>query len=215
MATVLQLRGGTTAENAAFTGASKELSVDTTLSTVRVHDGVTAGGVLIGGQAAEHDIGTGANEIPLNSDLGSASIKDTGTATGEVPTSDDLDMVGATENFTSNNLNHNEFGGVADKVIMANGVRTSPTTSVVFFPQILGISGDLPTISKAGTFAVFETDTGVNIETGISTLTRITLSGTSGGQVARVVLTGVAGLVAGKSYELKGETAASIITVNT
>jgi fibronectin-binding autotransporter adhesin len=41
----VQLRRGTTAENNAFTGASGELTVDTTKKTIRVHDGATAGGM--------------------------------------------------------------------------------------------------------------------------------------------------------------------------
>ena len=41
----LQLRGGTTAEHSTFTGASKEVTVDTTKKTAVVHDGTTAGGL--------------------------------------------------------------------------------------------------------------------------------------------------------------------------
>ena len=44
MPTALQLRRGTTAQNDSFTGAVGELSVDTQLDTIRVHDGSTAGG---------------------------------------------------------------------------------------------------------------------------------------------------------------------------
>ena len=44
MAEQLQLRRGTTAENDAFTGAVGELTVDTTLNELRLHDGATAGG---------------------------------------------------------------------------------------------------------------------------------------------------------------------------
>ena len=44
MPTVLQFRRGTTTQNNSFTGTAGELSVDTTLDTVRVHDGSTAGG---------------------------------------------------------------------------------------------------------------------------------------------------------------------------
>ena len=44
MSDQLQLRGGTTADNSGFTGASRELSVDTTKDTVIVHDGSTPGG---------------------------------------------------------------------------------------------------------------------------------------------------------------------------
>ena len=44
MPTVVQFRRGTTTQNNAFTGAEGELTVDTTLDTLRVHDGSTAGG---------------------------------------------------------------------------------------------------------------------------------------------------------------------------
>jgi hypothetical protein len=44
MATQVQYRRGTNAQNAAFTGALAEITVDTTNGTLRVHDGLTAGG---------------------------------------------------------------------------------------------------------------------------------------------------------------------------
>jgi len=47
MPTVLQFRRGTTTQNNAFTGNAGELSVDTTLDTVRIHDGSTAGGFAL------------------------------------------------------------------------------------------------------------------------------------------------------------------------
>ena len=47
MPTTLQFRRGTTSQNNTFTGAAGELSVDSTLDTVRVHDGSTAGGFLL------------------------------------------------------------------------------------------------------------------------------------------------------------------------
>ena len=47
MATALQLRRGTTAQNNAFTGAAGELSYDTATEGLIVHDGSTAGGFEI------------------------------------------------------------------------------------------------------------------------------------------------------------------------
>jgi hypothetical protein len=44
MATQVQLRRGTTLQNNAFTGAQGEITVDTDLKTLRIHDGTTAGG---------------------------------------------------------------------------------------------------------------------------------------------------------------------------
>lgn len=47
MAKQVQLRRGTTAEHSGFTGAAGEATVDTTLNTIRVHDGSTAGGTRL------------------------------------------------------------------------------------------------------------------------------------------------------------------------
>ncbi len=47
MATALQLRRGTTAQNNAFTGAAGELSYDTATEGLIIHDGSTAGGFEI------------------------------------------------------------------------------------------------------------------------------------------------------------------------
>ena len=44
MPTVVQFRRGTTAQNNSFTGSAGEISVDTTLNTIRVHDASTVGG---------------------------------------------------------------------------------------------------------------------------------------------------------------------------
>lgn len=44
MADQLQLRGGTATENDNFTGAAREITVDTTNNSIRVQDGVTSGG---------------------------------------------------------------------------------------------------------------------------------------------------------------------------
>ncbi|MEX0668114.1 MAG: hypothetical protein WD061_00020 [Candidatus Saccharimonadales bacterium] len=49
----IQLRGGDETENDAFTGAAREVTVDTTNKTLRIHDGTTAGGhPLIQGTAS-------------------------------------------------------------------------------------------------------------------------------------------------------------------
>jgi hypothetical protein len=44
MSTQVQFRRGTSAETAAFTGAAGEVTVNTTVNTCVVHDGVTVGG---------------------------------------------------------------------------------------------------------------------------------------------------------------------------
>ena len=71
----LQLRGGTTTEHNSFTGALREVTVDTTKKTLVVHDGSSAGGTALmkesGGNAASSvGIGTGGNNaINIDSSL--------------------------------------------------------------------------------------------------------------------------------------------------
>lgn len=52
--TIIQLYRGTTAQNDAFTGNAGELSFDTTTNQVRVHDGTTVGGHIIGSGSGYH-----------------------------------------------------------------------------------------------------------------------------------------------------------------
>lgn len=52
MATGLQIRRGTAAQNDLYTGLEGEITVDTDTWTLRVHDGVTPGGHLLGSQAS-------------------------------------------------------------------------------------------------------------------------------------------------------------------
>ena len=73
MADTLKLRGGTTADNAGFTGADREVTVDTTKKTLVVHGDNQAGGFPLmresGGNAATTvGIGTGGtNAIVIDS----------------------------------------------------------------------------------------------------------------------------------------------------
>lgn len=51
MPSILTFRRGTSAQNNAFTGSAAEITVDTTNGTLRVHDGVTAGGSQLATQS--------------------------------------------------------------------------------------------------------------------------------------------------------------------
>ena len=96
MATELRLRGGTTAQHASFTGATKEITVDTTKNTVVVHDGSTAGGVPLATESqAVHAPGTGLpNEIQtyFNNTLTSTSTEQALTAAQGKVLKDELDV---------------------------------------------------------------------------------------------------------------------------
>jgi hypothetical protein len=60
MATQVQWRGGSTAEHATFTGAAREVTVDTQKQTLVVHDGSTAGG-----EALLREDGSNAAQVVL------------------------------------------------------------------------------------------------------------------------------------------------------
>lgn len=55
MSTQMQLRGGTTAENLLFTGAQREITIDTDKNTVVVQDGITEGGFPLATEKALSD----------------------------------------------------------------------------------------------------------------------------------------------------------------
>jgi len=92
MAKRLQLRGGTTAQHSTFTGALREVTVDTDKDTLVVHDGSTAGGFPLAKYSDVTAISTdlvndttpqlGGN-LDLNSNdiTGTGNINITGTAT--------------------------------------------------------------------------------------------------------------------------------------
>ena len=81
MADQIQLRGGTAAESAAFTGASREVTVDTTNNTLRVHDGTTAGGHLLA-KAADLSTTQTAQTAALSTLGVSSGATSLGTFTG-------------------------------------------------------------------------------------------------------------------------------------
>ena len=56
MATQVQLRRGTTAEHASFTGVAGEMTIDTDKDVIVVHDGATAGGHPSAESGANSDI---------------------------------------------------------------------------------------------------------------------------------------------------------------
>ena len=64
MSRQIQIRRGTSAEHANFTGAIGEITMDTTNKTLRVHDGETAGGTILAKKS----------EIPTVPDISFANI---------------------------------------------------------------------------------------------------------------------------------------------
>jgi len=88
MSKLLQLRGGTTSEHSSFTGAVREVTVDTTKDTLVVHDGSTAAGFAL---ARESVLTATATTAGNANTLATAALpKAGGTVTGLVNMSDQI-----------------------------------------------------------------------------------------------------------------------------
>ena len=112
MATSIRLRGGTTSQHSTFTGAAKEVTVDTDKNTIVVHDGSTAGGFPLVAEDASgnvqftSDISVGATNSTLFNGVGGTSrivAKGSDTAT-DVANNSSASITIANDDGTANNL---------------------------------------------------------------------------------------------------------------
>ncbi len=159
------------------------------------------------GSASLVDTGTAAGDVPLNSNLGNASQKTVGISTGQLPTADNLDMVGATENFTSNNLNPNVLIGGGSGKAMAVGIATSSSSIFIYVPLISLIE---PTgVTPVSTFNVYSGSG--SFVTGVSAAS-LELQSTA--KLAVISLSSGSGMTANVTYTLRAGSSTSKITVD-
>ena len=106
MATQVQFRRGTTAEHSGFKGADGEVTVDTSLKTVVIHDAITNGGFPLLRQ-------DGTNASLAGGNVNQCALKFQGDSnTGLIsPSADNISLV---------------TGGVARLTIDSNGSVTIP-----------------------------------------------------------------------------------------
>jgi hypothetical protein len=108
MSTQVQYRRGTGTQNNAFTGALAEITVDTTSGTLRVHDGITAGG---------SNIATVAYVTAQISALSANSIS-SGTTSVNIPSSAGNVVITVAGNsiasFTTAGIINNQANGVGN-----------------------------------------------------------------------------------------------------
>lgn len=161
MSTVLQLRRGTNAQHAAFTGAVGEVTYDATKKTLVAHDGVTAGGIPLAKEASLVVLGgivglsgqTNAATPTTKFDLTKADIVTTRTATGVGRTYYDVgpitvdltlasqlggrDQAGAFGANAEVNIAYvpNGSGGLS-AVISTNGLTSAPNGYTEWWPAL-------------------------------------------------------------------------------
>jgi|688.fasta_scaffold24587_6 hypothetical protein len=150
MAIQVQLRRGTTSQNNAFTGAVGEITVDTTINTVRVHDGTTAGGTAL--------VSTDGAQTLTNKTLTSPTIQGVGlvsitgnitggnvTATANV-TGGNLITTGiasVTGNITGGNITVTGLANVNSALVAATTNSTSTTSGALRVSGGAGIAGNI------------------------------------------------------------------------
>ena len=163
MPTSLQLRRGTTAENAAFTGAAGELTVDTQTNGLNVHDGSTAGGAAISGG--------GASALTTKGDVATFSTVDARLPVGtndQVLTADSAeatgvkwaDAAGGTDFAIVNARHDSSYLKYAHNILRVDstGIAEPVANTLHFFPvwflaptTITQLGFDVTTIDAAST----------------------------------------------------------------
>jgi hypothetical protein len=132
----LQLRKGTATEHNTFTGANGEVTVDTTNKTLRVHDGVKAGGtpllnasLLVDSTSTVKGVArfATATEV-INKSNVSASVTPSDTAT--IAQSTDLGVGQSWQNFTGSRSSGVTYLNNTGKPIMISVIATGRDAKV-------------------------------------------------------------------------------------
>jgi hypothetical protein len=138
MPTVVQFRRGSTAQNNAFTGAVGELSVDTTLGTIRVHNGVAGGNTLASIDAVQ---------TLSNKTLATPTITGTLSSNGLINTSGNIICAsisaGTYVGLSSSKINTNASNVTVDSSYVNVAINGSNIASI-------GAAGIMPTANASG-----------------------------------------------------------------
>jgi hypothetical protein len=135
MADQLQLRGGTTAQTAAFTGALREVTVDTDKDTLVVHDGALAGGYpllrqdlsnLPAGTIDNADINASAAivDTKLDTIATAGKVSNSATTATDANTASAIVARDASGNFTAGTITAALTGAASSNVLKAGDTMT-------------------------------------------------------------------------------------------
>lgn len=137
MAKLLKLRGGTTSQHSSFTGAEREVTVDTDKETLVVHDGSTAGGFPLMRNVVEDTTPQLGGNLDVNGNdivsTSNANIDIIPNGTGDVNLGTDTVMIG------DNNSNATiTTQGTGDLTLSTNSGTNSGTVTIAD-----GANGDI------------------------------------------------------------------------
>lgn len=145
MATQVQFRRGTTAEHAGFTGAVGEVTVDTTLDTIRVHDGASAGGIRL---AKYSEIPTSYDFTVVADDSAGLTITADGTNT--------LRFAGG-NSITTSTDSAGTISFALDKAIDVNEISSGDSTAIQINDAV-NLHGALTLNTGVGVTAILDED---------------------------------------------------------
>jgi len=173
MPTVVQFRRGTTSENNNFTGSEGEISIDTSLKVIRVHDGATEGGFPLAGTTAVQTLTNKTIDAPVIT--GTASFT-TGLTAGSVQATT-IGNVGATLTGTiqtASQPNITSLGiltglSVSGNVSVGNLTITGTTTTVN--STVVDIADLNITVAKGAADAAAANGAGLTVDGAGATLT--------------------------------------------
>ena len=139
MPTTIKFRRGTTTQNNSFTGGSGEITVDTTLDTLRVHDSSTAGGTALvnvsSSQTLTNKTISGASNTLSN--IGNSSLSNSTITVSDSSTSTAIALGGTvtvigTENEVEVGESSGKFTiGLPNNVTIAGNLTVNGTTTTV------------------------------------------------------------------------------------
>ena len=195
MPTILQLRRGTAAQNAAYTGSVGELTVDTENTILRLHDGSTAGGTAVGssgitptfgnvkiGVTAAGEIDTSSGNLTIDSAGGTVTIDDDVTISGSLTVSGTTTTVNSTQ---VNIQNAFVFEGATADDHETTLTTIDPTADRTI--KLPNVSGTIPVLAAESSTQITATPAELNILDGVTaTATEINLidGGTTPGTTA-------------------------------
>ena len=221
MSTQVQYRRGTGTQNNAFVGALGEITVDTTNWTLRVHDGITAGGAgnlatvaYVNSQIASlssNSITDGTSNVRVLNN-GNVLISSGGTANVAVISSTGLFVTGlasVTGNITSGNVSATNLtgttvsaSGTVTGASLAGTLTTASQTNITAVGTLtsVSVSGNVQAgnLRTAGLISATGAITGSSVVGGVMTGSSVSVSGTvTGASVVGGVMTGTSLSVSG------------------
>jgi hypothetical protein len=194
MSTQIQYRRGTTAQNDNFTGALGEMTIDTTLKTVRVHDGATTGGFATVGVSTTQTLTnkTLSNVVLSGNATGTANIVITGiaSATGNITGGNIITsaLLSSATLSVSGNANVGNIGATS----IVGTLTTASQTNITSVGTLgsLAVTGNITGGNLVGTYANGTTNINVPASNG-------NLNVTVGGQANLLVITTTGANIAG------------------